>query len=282
MRKSIFIVLTGVLLTLFTNTGCTEKKVVAEDSTATDTLLHDSLETDSLDEIIAEQPMPKAADELFDDFIFNFAASKKVQRERTDFPLTMEQYGKISQLQQRQWSMEHFFMRQGFYTLVFNNAKQMNLVKDTAVSNVFVEKVSFAKNQVKRWKFNRINGLWKLQAVKTMELGKHEDAGFLSFYQAFATDSTTQMQSLAEHVIFSGPDPDDDFSRMDGELMPEQWPMFAPWMPSGEIYNIHYGSQQYSPSNTRLFIIRGIANGLETELTFQKIEGKWTLTKINT
>lgn len=282
MRKSIFLVLAMFLAAFIVGTGCTDKKPEAADTMQTDTILSDSLESDSLDEIIAEQPMPKAADELFDDFIFNFAASKVVQRERTEFPLSLNSYGKETSLQQNQWSMEHFFMRQGYYTLVFNNVKQMDLVKDTSIGSVFVEKISFEKNQVKRWNFNRVNGLWKLQAVKLMALSSHEDAHFLKFYQSFATDSTTQTQSLADHVIFTGPDPDDDFSRMEGELMPEQWPMFAPWLPSGTIFNIHYGDKPYKASNTRLFIVRGIANGLETELTFQTLEGKWKLIKINT
>lgn len=282
MRKSIFFVFSVFILTMMLGTGCTEKKVDAQDSTSNDSTLIDTLGSDSIDEIIAERPMPKAADELFDDFIFNFAASKKVQRERTDFPLTVDRYGKISEVTQRQWSMEHFFMRQGYYTLIFNNARQMNLVKDTAVSNIFVEKISFANKSVHRWQFNRVQGAWRLQALKVMSLDKHEDASFLKFYEDFATDSVMQMQSLAEQVSFSVPDPDDDFSRMDGELMPEQWPMFAPWLPSGELYNIHYGEHPYKSSDTRIFIIRGISNGLETELTFKRQDGRWTLIKLNT
>lgn len=168
-------------------------------------------------------------------------------------------------------------MRQGYYTLVFNSDKQKQLVKDTSVGNVYVERISSGKNSVKRWHFNRVDGLWRLQKVSFFSLSKHEDADFLTFYNTFATDSAFQMQSLAEQVTFSGPDPDDDFSRMEGDLMPEQWPMFAPWMPAGDIYNIHYGSLPYKNTNHRLFIIRGVANGLETELTFEKENGKWVL-----
>ena len=45
------------------------------------------------------------------------------------------------------------------------------------------------------------------------------------------------------------------------------------------IYNIIYGNS-YTESSKKIFVIRGIANGLETELTFQKKSGKWKLTKI--
>lgn len=34
-------------------------------------------------------------------------------------------------------------MRQGYYTLIFDNRKQMNLVKDTTIDHVIIEKVFF-------------------------------------------------------------------------------------------------------------------------------------------
>ena len=37
---------------------------------------------DSTEQLIEETPMPKAADELFDDFVFNFAANRKLQKSR--------------------------------------------------------------------------------------------------------------------------------------------------------------------------------------------------------
>ena len=60
-----------------TETACTDKKPV-QDSIITDSLGIDTMATDTLDNIIAEEPLPKAADELFDDFIFNFAANKRL------------------------------------------------------------------------------------------------------------------------------------------------------------------------------------------------------------
>ena len=79
---------------------------------------------------------------------------------------------------------------------------------------------------------------------------------------------------------FTGPDPDDDFSTMTGDIEPETWPAFAPQLPHGMIYNIIYG-QKYTESNQKIFVIRGIANGMETSLTFKKIGGKWELIKLD-
>ena len=45
------------------------------------------------------------------------------------------------------------------------------------------------------------------------------------------------------------------------------------------IYNIIYG-QTYEESTQKVFVIRGISNGLETEMTFRRKDGKWKLVKI--
>ena len=282
MRKIVFVVFLASLAMLFVGTGCTDKKTTSDVSVSVDTMLTDTLGTDSMEALIEDEPMPKAADELFDDFIFNFAANRRLQSERTDYPVNVDTYGKLSKVEKSKWGMEHFFMRQGYYTLVFNSASQLDVVKDTAISSVYVEKISFAKRKVTRWQFNRVLGLWKMQGVRIMALTKHEDASFLRFYNNFVTNPDIQSVSIAESVSFSGPDPEDDFSRMTGELMAEQVPAFLPWLPSGTLYNIHYGNQPYKPSNTRIFVVRGIANGMESELTFQKKSGGWMLTKLNT
>jgi hypothetical protein len=282
MRKIVFVVFLASLAMLFVGTGCTDKKTTSDVSVSVDTMLTDTLGTDSMEALIEDEPMPKAADELFDDFIFNFAANRRLQSERTDYPVNVDTYGKLSKVEKSKWGMEHFFMRQGYYTLVFNSASQLDVVKDTAISSVYVEKISFAKRKVTRWQFNRVLGLWKMQGVRIMALTKHEDASFLRFYNNFVTNPDIQSVSIAESVSFSGPDPEDDFSRMTGELMAEQVPAFLPWLPSGTLYNIHYGDQPYKPSNTRIFVVRGIANGMESELTFQKKSGGWMLTKLNT
>ena len=263
-------------------TGCTDKKSTAsQDSTVVDSVVTDTVAADSTDALIAEAPMPKAADELFDDFVFNFAANRKLQFKRIMFPLPVYRGNKIvKQIEKGQWRIERFFMRQDYYTLIFDNQKQMNLVKDTTISHVVVEKVFFKTKTVQQFVFDRMNGLWMMTSIQYKPMYVNQNASFLKFYDKFATDSTFQSEHLNNPVKFIGPDPDDDFCTMTGDIEPETWPAFAPKLPHGMIYNILYG-QKYTESNLKVFVIRGIANGLETELTFRKKNGKWMLTKLN-
>lgn len=250
------------------------------DSVVVDTAMIDSSAIDTMDNIIAETPMPKAADELFDDFIFNFAANKKLQFERINFPLPVYHDNKVEQIKRNQWTMEHFFMRQEFYTLIFDNAKQMKVVKDTTIDHVVIEKIFFKKKTIKEYVFNRINGQWRLINIAYKGMHKNLNASFLNFYYKFVTDSTFQINSVHNPLQFSGPDPDDDFGIMNGTLEPEQWSSFAPQLPSNYIYNILYG-QSYKESREKVFVIRGIANGLETELTFKYLGNSWKLIKLS-
>lgn len=270
-----------MLLTMFFSVGCTEKRTDGTDSLMTDTMVADTV--DSISSLVETSPMPTAADELFDDFFFNFAGSKKVQMKRINFPLVVVENGKKSLVEKSKWKMEHFFMQQGYYTLIFDNRKQLGIMKDTTVNEVTVERIAIAKGMVKRWHFVRTAGQWKLADVNTISLKQHEDAAFLTFYQKFATDPDFQQASLTDAVTFTGPDPEDDFSTMTGEILPEQWPMFAPWMPSGTIYNIIYGNHSPSKaSSVRYFFMRGIANGMQTDMMFVRQGGKWKLKKVET
>lgn len=280
MKRSVYVIVSLILLTMCWTTGCVEKRSDGQDSIA-DSMATDTTESDTLETLIEETPMPKAADELFDDFLFNFAANKKLQYERIEFPLNVDNFGKTQTLDKRFWRMEHFFMRQGYFTLVVGSDKELDNSKDTNVEHVVIEKIFLNKNFVQQFVFNRVDGLWKLQQIRKESMSANHNGDFYAFYNKFVSDSTFCQESLAESVDFSGPDPDDDFSRMEGSIMPEQWEMFAPELPKDMIYNIVYGDKAIR-GDKRIFVVRGIANGLETELTFRKRKGGFVLEKINT
>lgn len=260
----------------FTTTGCDNRKTTADDDL--------SMMVDS-DSIAAEEEqavMPKGADELFDDFFFNFAGNKRLQFKRIQFPLPVYKNGeKVKQLTQNQWEMEYFFMKDGYYTLIFDNAEQMEIVKDTAVVHVVLEQIFLDDKNVKQFVFDNVGGEWMLTAIHTNEMYQNKNASFLDFYQKFSTDSAFQAQSINEFVTFTAPDPDDDFSTITGTITPEQWPMFKPGLiPEGVIYNVIYG-QQYASDSQKFFVVRGVANGLEIQMTFRKKGLNWKLVKFN-
>lgn len=280
MKKILWPTLAVVLLTF----SCTGKQTNADDEVSPDSVA-DSTDTamvDTLEQLITETPMPRAADAMFDDFVFNFVANKRLQYERIVFPLRVTQVdGKTTLTEKSQWKMEHFFMRQGYYTLLFGDDDQMAHMKDTAVNEAVVEKIMLQKNEVKDFYFQRIRGAWMMREVRMNPLETNANASFLTFYKQFVSDSAFQVRSINETVEFIGPDPDDDFNMMEGVITPDTWEAFAPQLPEKVLYNIIYG-KQVPEGNLKIFLMRGVANGLELELRFKKVGGRWMLTKMTT
>ena len=263
--------------------SCTGKQAQRVEESVTDSVADtlDSVPLDTLEQLLSEIPTPKAMDELFDDFLFNFAANKKVQKARIIFPLTVHKGDKDEQIDKNKWEMERFFMRQGYYTLLFDNDEQMQLAKDTSINQAIVERILLKKDQVKDYVFNRIRGAWMLREIRESSMEENINASFLAFYQRFSTDKAFQVKSLNTTVKFVGPDPDDDFNLMEGLITPDTWEAFAPELPKKTIYNIIYGEPK-STGNGKIFILRGISNGLEMELRFKKVGERWLLMKMTT
>ena len=257
-------------------TGTTE---AAPQDTTDSIAQQDTVPADTMEMLITQTPMPRAADELFDDFLFNFAANRKLQMERVAFPLLKVRGADSSRVKLGEWQMERFFMRQDFYTVLFDNEQQMELVKDTTVNLATVEKIYFNTGAVIQYMFHRIKGAWMLTEINTQPITTNRNASFLQFYHKFVTDSLFQTESLNETVEFVGPDPDDDFARMEGILTPDTWPAFAPELPDKMIYNVVYGTPK-DTTDKKIFVMRGIANGLELEMTFRNTDGRWRLVKL--
>lgn len=271
----------SALLLLMASCGGNKTGSVVDEVSTDSVSERDVNDLDSLTEEISETPVPKAADGLFDDFIFNFAANKKLQMERILFPLRRVDGSKKEMIARQQWKMEYFFMRQGYYTLLFDNEEQMEVLTDTTVNQAIVERIDFASSKINQYVFVRPKGAWLLTAIRVISVSQSSNASFLEFYRRFSSDMSFQMESLGATVKFVGPDPDDDFNQMEGIITPDTWEAFAPQLPSKEIYNIIYGSPR-KECDTKHFILRGIANGQELEMSFRRRNGKWLLTKLTT
>lgn len=225
-----------------------------------------SAKMDSL-EALLDSTMPRGADELFNDFFFNFASNKRLQKERMT-------------LDKSHWTYNSFFMEQGFYTPIFDNEYQLILQNDTNVTKAIVEKIFLKLNSIKQYTFHQIKGYWMLTDIDTMKIDESPNGDFLHFYCKFANDNKFQLQSLNNPVKFIGPDPDNDFDNLEGEILPDTWSAFCPNLPKDYLYNIIYDDKNLSDSNKKMFVINGIANGLEIRMSFERDKNKhWKLIK---
>ena len=223
MRKLFLLTIALCCVMVGLNTGCTDKKPEAlADTLAIDTdTIADTTHADTIARIVEETPMPKAADQLFDDFFFNFIANRRLQRARIVFPLPVTRGGKTKMLQKSQWKTEHFFMRQQYYTLIFDNEQQMDNAKSTSLDSVVVEKIYLREGLVDQYAFGHGDGKWRMERINQISFKDNVNASFLNFLQKFFAANGAGM--IRNPLPYSGPDPgqggggeprgDDDTSR---------------------------------------------------------------------
>ena len=106
MRDYFFLL--AVFFLIFVSCGGSKTGTATDEEVADSVVARDTMS--AVDSLLAELeldnlPMPKAADELFDDFVFNFAAYRKLQMERILFPLRMVTNGKVESVGRQKWKM---------------------------------------------------------------------------------------------------------------------------------------------------------------------------------
>ena len=94
----VFVAFTAIIFSCTGNKAGTQENVPADSDSIKDTAAVDTMEM-----LISETPMPKSADELFDDFFFNYAANRKLQLKRTAWPLPSISGGKTTNIDKNQW-----------------------------------------------------------------------------------------------------------------------------------------------------------------------------------
>lgn len=242
-----------------------------------------SKDTVSADTLPAEDKMPRwvEADELFDDFIFNYATDTLFQRQRTVFPLPYYKGDTPLKIERAQWRHDSLFAGQTCYTLLFDREEDMDLVGDTSLSSVQVEWIFLRRHQVKRYYFQRMEGgVWMLEAMNLRDMEESEgDENFVTFYERFATDSVYEGEHVHEPLRFITIDPDDEFSILKTTLDRDRWFAFRPSLPTDKLSNINYGQRNEDLSTTKILKINGVSNGYSNILYFRKRKGEWELYK---
>ena len=226
---------------------------------------------------VKEEPKPMEADELFDDFIFNYASDDALQRQRTVFPLPYYDRDTPLKIEADFWKHDYLFTKENCYTLLFDKEEDMDMVGDTTLTSVQVEWIFLKTRMVKRYYFERKRGMWMLEAINLREMEKGENEDFVEFYTRFVTDSVYQSKHIRHPLQFITIDPDDEFSILETTLDVDQWYAFRPVMPTDRLSNINYGQKNEDLSDTKILKVNGIGNGYSNIFYFRKSSKGWEL-----
>ena len=228
---------------------------------------------------VKEEPKPMVADELFDDFIFNYASDDALQRQRTVFPLPYYDRDTPLKIEADFWKHDYLFTKENCYTLLFDKEEDMDMVGDTTLTSVQVEWIFLKTRMMKRYYFEKKRGMWMLEAINLREMEKGENEDFVEFYTRFVTDSVYQSKHIRHPLQFITIDPDDEFSILETTLDVDQWYAFRPVMPTDRLSNINYGQKNEDLSDTKILKVNGIGNGYSNIFYFRKRGKGWELYK---
>lgn len=279
-----FIVIVELFMMLYSCQGRPASSHQKQEQQVADSLLLDSLlqaeDTLVLDELTEVMPLPTTVDELFDDFLFNFDQSNRLQRQRIRFPLTVvEADGQRHSINRPDWHHHYLLLHQDVCAAFWQNTSDMELSRDTTLVHARLEHIFLHSRVVESFLFSRdtLSGQWYLEEQQKNTFDHSPLASFLNFYQRFATDSIYQRQHLAHTLHFRSADEESDYEVIEGTIDADQWTEFAPELPQDVLVSINYG-QPYTNAKRIVMQLRGLSNGLQNLLRFQCEDGRWRLT----
>lgn len=238
----------------------------------------EEVDTTANDSVI-DIPKPVKADETFDDFIFSFATDPKMQQQRIHFPLIFKNGNSVSKIEKRFWKKDFLFTKQNYYTMLFDNESDMDLMTDTSLKSAQFEWYYMKSNKVKKYHFKREKGAWMLGLIAISSIANNENESFIEFFRKFASDSVFQRSRTREPLTFVTTDPDDDFSILETTMEVNQWFAFAPVLPKEKLSNINYGQSNSDNSNTKILTMKGLGNGFSNTLYFKRQGKQWEFYK---
>lgn len=240
-----------------------------------------SVDPDTLsdvDEEIEEADVSDRLDTSFDDFLFAFTHSDRLQSKRIVWPLAYtDADGEIKKISSLNCVSEFRFLKGDSYTVMYGDRKQIEMQKsDSQDSMVIVERIDLTDEKLRSFEFRLLAGKWKLTSMRDIVFHESDIYDFLTFYARFCSDTLYQQAHVEQPLRVMVLDPEEDDTYIEGTINAEQWRSFCPDVPQGIISNIRYGVQIY---NSRQMILQksGSSNGLQELFFFTKEDNEWYL-----
>lgn len=184
--------------------------------------------------------------------------------------------GKGNLFNKKKWKFDAIHIRGDYYTVLYNNERQLKKVVHKNLSRVAIELIYPDKKMYRQYVFEQLQNKWFLTSIGDYSLSRNKNAEFYAFYERFVSDSVFQREHVADPLGFVTYDEDNHYERIDGVVDIDQWFVFRPDLPKGVLTNIDYG-QPFNDSNKRIFVMHGLSNGMQSVFRFQKIKGSWYL-----
>ena len=229
--------------------------------------LNDSTEVDSLGleelNLFEETVIPKAADEVFDDFLFSYISNASFCKQRTK--------GAVEPLEMNDDDAA---------VMIYERDNDLALQKDTTLQQVIVECIDWHTNSIRHYYFNKSQGQWFLSDVEDVDINDVPNAGFLGFLKEFLSDSLYRHESLKLPLMMKYYSEEDE-GLIEVEMSFDDWNELYHDLPRLDdyMYNVDYGQSLIS-NNRKSLLLKGMSNGLSMKFHFGYSDGHWQLIEV--
>ena len=253
------------------------RDVIATDSVCVDSSCYAQ---DTL-QLFEEEVLPESADELFNDFFFNYTSDMNFKSQRQAYSLDCNMGDTVVKIHSSELDVYSELFVDDYYSIIYEREEDLAFQKDTSLNEVAVERIDLDGKQIEQYIFNRIEGKWMLTGVGRNDMGFNPNSDFLDFYKNFSSDSIYRRNSVSEPLKFVLLSEIDDVEDEIQELTSDEWLAISADLPlpAGVMINIDYG-QTIISKNSKLLLVEGVSNGLSLTYRFMKIEGAWNLVEV--
>lgn len=245
--------------------------------------MQDSIDSDADTLLLFEEKEEPSVrvDELFDDFFFTFASNPRFQCQRIKFPLVCHDIDADMEITREDWQQFSRFTSQASFSVIYERDEDMEVQKDTTLTQVSVEWVYLKDGYVESYNFSRLQGKWMLVDITKSSIDNIPNGRFLQFYSTFVSDSIDNepyvKTPLKMHFTYSTPE----------EAEPEAMMSLSEWnemkkdLPFDEdfIVTINYGQPCIS-QNRKNLLLEGAGNDLLMTFKFMREGDRWILFEI--
>jgi len=230
-------------------------------------------------EVVVEEPEPEPKDRSFDDFLYTYGSDEAFRLRRTKFPLPYYRYDEPLKIDEGEWGVHAIFDGEEIYTLILDGEDELELDADTTQNSIQFEWITLENLEVEKFYFERMEGVWMLEAVNVRGMDENDNGDFVQFYKQFVADSLYQQEHVHDPLTYITVDPDNEFDILESFIGAEQWPAFKPELPVKRLSNIYYGQRNNDSSVQKILKLIGVADGYSSLLYFRKVRGEWQLYK---
>ena len=252
-------------------------EVIATDSVYVDSscYVQDTLQ------LFEEEVLPKSADELFNDFFFNYTSDMNFKNQRQAYSLDCNIGDTVIKIHSSELGAYSELFVDDYYSIIYERNEDLSFQKDTSLNEVIVERIDLDGEQIEQYNFNRIEGKWMLTGVGRNEMDYNPNSDFLDFYKIFSSDSVYRKNCINEPLKFVMLSENDEIEDDIQQLTTDEWMSMSSDLPlpANVMININYG-QTIISKNSKLLLVEGVSNGLSLTYRFMKIDGAWNLVEV--